>query len=380
MNMKCRILLKILAGFGKTIICVACILATFIVFGSFTSSGSTKVNISSEVSPNYGVVERYDKYMTNEFSDALDGILSIKKVYWLRDEDQIAPEPNQACFGETDDPKQMQAIIDKAQDLLDGQELKFSTDVVLRKGSKIQYYYDETILVITWKIVLDNSVYSLSEVKIADASQFRRFLSDGKYGSGTKYLTREMAETVNAVVAVNGDYYSLRQCGPIVQDGQIKRLEGELMDSCYIDTNGDFNFVRLGKITKRPAMEQYIADNNIRFSISFGPILVDEGKLVRIRSPYAVGEGGSHSPRAALCQVDSLHYLIVLTSPEPPYTSGHTLTRVGQRIAEMGVDKAYNLDGGRSGTLVMNDKLVNHVYERKISDILYFATAISSGE
>lgn len=375
-----KILLKILVCTAKTLACVGCVLVTLLLFGSFFLSGSAKETETTPESASYGIVDRYDMHMTNEFSDALEGVLSIKKVYWLRDEDLIAPEPNQACYGETDDPKEMQAIIDKAQDLLEGQELKFSTDVVLRKGSKIQYYYDETILVITWKVVIDNSVYSLSEVKIADASQFRRFLSDGKYGSGTKYLTREMATTVNAVVAVNGDYYSMRQCGTIVQDGQIKRLEGELMDSCYIDKNGDFNFVRLGKITKRGAMEEYIKENDIRFSISFGPILVDNGELVRIRSPYAVGEGGSHSPRAALCQVDSLHYLIVLTSPEPPYTSGHTLTKFAQRIYEMGVDKAYNLDGGRSGTLVMNDQLVNYVYERKISDILYFATAISSGE
>ena len=127
-------------------------------------------------------------------------------------------------------------------------------------------------------------------------------------------------------------------------------------------------------------MQQFIDDNNVRFSITFGPILVDEGNLVPIPNFYPVGEAGSHSARAALCQLDSLHYLIVLTCAEPPYTSGQPLKRFAQRLQEMGIEKAYNLDGGRSATLIMNDKLINYVYERTISDILYFATAISNGE
>ena len=87
---------------------------------------------------------------------------------------------------------------------------------MILKNSTVKYYLDDTLLVITWQFVMDDSVYSLSEVKIADPSQFRRFLSDGKYGSGSKYLTSEMAASVNAVVAANGDYYAMRQMGTII--------------------------------------------------------------------------------------------------------------------------------------------------------------------
>ena len=43
---------------------------------------------------------------------------------------------------------------------------------------------------------------------------------------------------------------------------------------------------------------------------------------------------------------------------------------------------AYSLDGGQTATIVMNDELVNRpVYgqQRKISDIIYFATAVPEG-
>ena len=43
---------------------------------------------------------------------------------------------------------------------------------------------------------------------------------------------------------------------------------------------------------------------------------------------------------------------------------------------------AYTLDGGQMATIVMNDTLVNQVSygsQRRISDILYFATAVPDG-
>ena len=44
---------------------------------------------------------------------------------------------------------------------------------------------------------------------------------------------------------------------------------------------------------------------------------------------------------------------------------------------------AYALDGGQTAAIVMNDQLINKVSygaQRKISDIIYFATAIPEDE
>jgi len=48
----------------------------------------------------------------------------------------------------------------------------------------------------------------------------------------------------------------------------------------------------------------------------------------------------------------------------------------------VGIRTAYALDGGQTATIVTGGELMNHVDyggERKISDIIYFATAIPSG-
>ena len=53
-----------------------------------------------------------------------------------------------------------------------------------------------------------------------------------------------------------------------------------------------------------------------------------------------------------------------------------------QALLDMGVKHAYALDGGQTAALVMNDQLINRVdwgMQRKISDIIYFATAVPSG-
>ncbi len=320
-------------------------------------------------------------YITNTLSDALDGVLSIKKVYWLNDDDLVAPEPNQACYGTAESPSELQWLLDAAAPLLDGQDTLFTTQTRIWEKSKIQYYLDDTILVITWKQVMDNAVYTISEVKIADPSQFRRFLAGGTYASGTKYVPTKLAASVNAVVAANGDFYTFRNDGIIVYDSKLMRVDGYSMDSCFIAGNGDLLFAHRGKLISKEKMQKFIEENGVRFSVAFGPILIENGECVKIKDPYPVGEGNVRYARAALCQRDTLHYYLVTATADPPYfEKAHRLSHFQKNLYALGCQSAYNLDGGQSATIVMNDKTVNYVWQRQVSDILYFATAIPDGD
>jgi hypothetical protein len=64
------------------------------------------------------ILDRYDMYMTNQISGALDGVLDIEKVYWLSDDDKVAPEPNQSLFGTADSPGELGWLLEAAADLL----------------------------------------------------------------------------------------------------------------------------------------------------------------------------------------------------------------------------------------------------------------------
>lgn len=350
-----------------------------------TGSGFTAAS-GTGGSSNAIIMDRYDTYINNALSDALEGLEGIerpKKNYWLSDEDLIAPAPDPGRWGSTDDPASLQEVLDRAERLLGEMDLIFSTDIELYGNSKVTYYLDETIFAITWQQVIDSAVYSFSEVKIAHASQFRRFLADGTYGSDRLYYPTEMAATVNAVTASSGDFYKFRAMGVIVYNGQVQRVNSQV-DTCYIDENGDFLFTGIGEINTMEQAEQFVEDNNIRFSLAFGPTLVVDGENVA-PSSYLLGEGYKKYSRAAIAQVDELHYLMMTVNlgPAEGYRNTLTIEELAAFMTDLGVRHAYALDGGQTGTIIANDTLVNrpdYGTQRKISDIIYFATAVPEEE
>ena len=364
----------------KVAVCVLCLVLACNVLLSFLMPAGTARGTVTKSDANYALADRYNMFINNTLSDTLDGMLSIPKTYWLSDDDLVAPKPNPNGYGATDDPATLQWLLDKAAPLLDGQDTLFTTETVIMPGTQVHYYYDETILVITWKQLMDGTVYTISEVKIADASQFRRFVADGEYGSYSKYYPSEMAVSVNAVMATNADFYIYWGTGIVVYNGKLMRAAGSSMDSCFIDRNGDLLMTHTGQLTNKDALQKFIDDNGVRFSLAFGPILIEDGEIVDIKFPYPVGEGNMHDTRMALCQRDKLHYMLVTSTQEPGYGRNHTWWEFAANIKELGCEKAYNLDGGQSATVVLGGQVLNHVKQRQTSDIIYFATAIPNGE
>lgn len=292
-----------------------------------------------------------------------------------------APKPNPSLYGSVRKPEDMEPVLEQAKWVLDGQKTYFQLNQQIYDDSIIRYYLDETILAVTWQEVHDDSVYTFSEIKVEDASQFRRHLAGGEYGSNIQYLTTEMAETVNAVVASAGDFYRFRDFGAVVYQGQAKRVEGTYAETCYIDFSGDMHFTRAGEVLTTEAVQQYVDENNVNFSLAFGPILVDNYQLQE-HSWYGVGEINEGYARSALCQMDSLHYLVVTANTTGVHQTIPTVAMFAKNIAATGCRMAYCLDGGQTATIVMNNELVNRpVYgqQRKISDIIYFATAVPEG-
>lgn len=370
---------KILRIIFSLPIAAVCIFLTLCLLLSLLSHIGTSASApQSDVT----IMDKFDQFVINDILGSLDGFVDVERVYWLNDNDQVAPEPNQANFGETDDPASLQWLLDEAADLLDGQELLFSTDLEFLPGSVVSYYLDETIFAIAWKQSIHNCVYTFSEVKIAHASQFRRFLSEGQYGSGVLHTTSEMAASVNAVMASAGDYYGYRSIGVVVDNGTIYKNKPHTLDTCFIDDEGDLLFASAEELTPEGATEKFVAENNVRFSICFGPVLLLDGEYPGT-ARYPIGEISGLFSRAALCQMDKLHYVVATANMEPGNRNVPNLRTFANALASQGIKTAYTLDGGQTATIVMNDKVFNTVSygaERDISDIIYFATALPSSK
>lgn len=300
------------------------------------------------------------------------------KVRKLNDSDLVAPKPLESSFGQADTIGEMAWFQEKAAALLQGQKLYFGPERQQLEGSKIKYYLDDSIAVVTWKELVGVTVLTFAEVKIADGSQLRRFLADGRFGAETQYKTTEMAQTVNAVLASSGDFYKFHYNGVVVYEGQVRKVYSNKADTCYINDQGDLLFTYQNQTMTEEEAQKYVDENNIRFSLVFGPILVDDGQRCE-PATYDLGEVNSFSPRAALCQMDKLHYLVVTANPEEEHPGKLDIHQFAQRIAETGCRKAYTLDGGQTAAIALNGELVNYVLygqQRPISDIIYFATSV----
>lgn len=367
-------------SFGYLILIVLSILA--LVWALVNVHPGTGTNTGSTTENRLDLVGKLDVFMNNSASDALENVAYIRKIYTIPESDLVAPKPDQSKFGSTTDPAVVQAVVDSAAELLEGQELIWNPDIVLMEGSEIEYYCDETILVIAWKEAINNSACSFVEVKIAHGSQLRRALSDNTYGSSVYMYPTQMAQNANAVVAINGDFYGHRSCGITVYQRQLYRFNPRSLESCFFTASGDMIFTHVGELNTEDEVKKFVQDNDIVFSVSFGPILVENGEK-KTTNTYLVGEVDIHYSRAAIGQVDKLHYLLMSINEEGVYKNRVTINQAADLIYAKGVPNAYALDGGQTATIVMNGETFNRPdwgNERIMTDIIYFATAIPGEE
>ena len=337
-----------------------------------TVAGDTRLSLT----------ENLDIYMNNAASDALGDLAYIRKIYTIEESATVAPVPNPEGFGTTDDPAVIQALIDQAWELLEGQEMVWRPDADFVPGEPMRYYYDDTILVIQWKEYIEERCCTCAEVKLAHGSQLRRKLAEDTYGSSVQLYASEMAAAANAVIAINGDFYNFRNLGITAYQRKLYRNNPATVDSCFFTAGGDMLFSRAGELMKAGETEKFIKDNNVVFAIAFGPILVDKGEL-QYCSSYPIGEIDSEYSRSCIAQKDTLHYFLMTINHTSDARPRANINELARFVHSKDVIKAYTLDGGQTAEIVMMGGPVNNVdfgNERLVSDILYFATAIPSQE
>ena len=320
----------------------------------------------------------YDMYVNNLTSSALEGLLTVPKVYWLPEDLVVAPAPDPACFGSAESGADTAELLEQAREKLGMDETFFRPDLPLRPGSAVRWYLDDTIFSICWKQVLHNAVFSFAEVKIAHPSQFRRYLAENTFASPLQFKPSEMARTVNAVTAMSADFYKYRLMGTVVYQRQLYRFEGQSIDTCFINGSGELLFVPRGEIVTEEAALAFIEENDVLFSLSFGPILIVDGELT-VPQDYLLGQINDYYPRACICQLEPCHYLLVAANTEQGYPTVLNLRQFAEEVQALGITKAYTLDGGQTAAIYTDGEVFNSVDyggERTVSDIIYFATAI----
>ena len=218
----------------------------------------------------------------------------------------------------------------------------------------------------------DTTIY-VADVQITSASDLKTAFADSSYGRNITEKTSEIAEDVNAILAVNGDFYGAQESGYVIRNGVLYRdTAAEDRQDLVIYEDGSFEVVEESEITA-----QELLDKGAWQVLSFGPGLVEDGEIA-VSENEEVGKAMASNPRTALGVTDDGHYLFVVSDGRTSESEGLSLYEMAEFMQSLGAVTAYNLDGGGSSTMYFNGEVVNNpttsgrsIKERSVSDIVY---------
>lgn len=233
-------------------------------------------------------------------------------------------------------------------------------------------YEDESLKITIENMRVHDTNVLVARVKIADPSQIRTVMA-ARYGSTGTVLPDRLAKRVNAVLAVNGDFFNFNSTGYLVRQGKLYRDKTHSdFDILIIDDKGDFHIIvdpTEEKVKQFPG--------TIVNSFNFGPALVVDGEIIVTTKKLTVGLD-KETQRMGVGQMGPLEYICVATEgPENEGSDGLTIPEFAQLMKDLGAVQAYNLDGGSSSAMLLDGEKINALSSRKvrpICDLLYFAT------
>ena len=207
-----------------------------------------------------------------------------------------------------------------------------------------------------------------------------RTVCAGPPNSSQTALPTRMAKARNAVFAMNGEFYVQRTRDVFIyRQGEMYRNEPDPMkDILIIDENADFHL--LTSEDKQAEISAFLADGHtIINAFSFGPALVKDGEMCTVREDYYF-DGNARLSRMAIGQAGPLSYVFVRCIGKKLDSRGCNHQEMAEFMSTLGIQSAYNLDGGMSSVMIMNGRYIDdntHETERAQSDIIYVVSAVN---
>ncbi len=230
-------------------------------------------------------------------------------------------------------------------------------------------YHDDSIDVQAYMIRVYDTPCAVMFVQLSDPDQFCTEQAK-PYPHRATMRIDVMAKRVNAIAAVNGDWFSYHNDGIVYRNFELLRNSPSPDDDgLVVDINGDFHLMR-----PMTAENYDQLDVPIRHAFAFGPALVENGEVLPIDRVV------TYKQRMGIGQIDKLTYVMVAADgPDQPDSVGLSVPQLAQLMHDLGAQTAYNLDGGQSTSMMMYQTKINGQAPktfRAIGDMIYFTTAI----
>lgn len=245
----------------------------------------------------------------------------------------------------------------------------------------------------------DYTDYYAADIRIRSLSYLKAGLGQDTPGENYNEKTSEICNRHKGILAINGDTYGSQKNGYVIRNGITIRKEKNLSrrkpEDLAIYADGTFEIFNereytLDEISAKGAWQVY----------SFGPGLISEGKKI-VQKGEEVGTAAQQNmnQRCAIGMISPLHYVFMVSDGRIRQSPGLSLYQVGKVMESLHCYCAYNLDGGGSATMYLDDgsgnanglgALVNYctqqlvggnnkdtlpiappIEEREVSDIVY---------
>lgn len=239
-------------------------------------------------------------------------------------------------------------------------------------AEEIAHHTDSELEFIITRVTREKLVYYTVELALTSPYQLLTAFAGNRITN--RDYTSNIAQSNDALLAINGDFCGYNSNGIIIRNGILYRDTASTRSLAVYDSSGNFSY-----IPEKDADTQALIDAGVFHTFSFGPVLVENSQAT---SDEVIEEHFlSHrvrEPRTAIGQLGPLHYLILVVDGRQDASQGMLFSELQDTFVSYGVISAYNLDGGGSSTLYYNGEVINSPCvegERKVSDIIFFKGA-----
>ena len=232
-------------------------------------------------------------------------------------------------------------------------------------------YKDENISIQIEEYRYNDTDIYVADIQVSSIDHLLTAFAEDTYGKNITAKTSEIAESNDAILAINGDFYGSQESGYVLRNGVIYRDNARRnREDLVIDDSGDFYIINEDEVSLDSIDDAYQV-------FSFGPALINDYEI-QVDEDDEVGKAMASNPRTAICQVEENHYLFVVSDGRTDASLGLSLKELAEFLQTLDVKVAYNLDGGGSSTMYFNGEIINNpttsgnrVKERSVSDVIY---------
>ena len=240
---------------------------------------------------------------------------------------------------------------------------RFTQNGEIQRGD--DYYRDGDLDLTLKTCEEDGVVYHVADFYIRSIQNFRTGMAGEEFATGVADTVLNMAEKYDALLAISGDYFGIRQRGVVIRNGEIYR-KTRAHQVCVLYQNGTMETYPYASFD----VEKAIAGGAWQ-AWDFGPALLDKnGKAFEEFDTGIAGE----NPRAGMGYFEPGHYCFVAVDGRQISSRGMTLREMALLFEKLGCRCAYNLDGGHSAVMVYDGKIYSSPSKpggREISDVVY---------